>query len=331
VLGLLKAAPFAPSVIFRVIRISAINAVRWPPQERQPMNKRTMLSRASCFSIGNILDLALAKFPNTVRIETTNACNSKCVICAHSKMQRPISSMSDDLYKRLIDECAQYNCETVHLHNFGEPLMDKGLVRRVEYAKKKGLKRVKIFSNGSLLTVDKASQLIDAGLDEIKISFDGATKQEFERIRFPLSYDKVVANVKELVRIRDRKASSLKVKIACCSTSDKDTTMQSLENCVDGFSFGKVHNWADSDIKHTVKSTIRIPCSRLWRTFTVLSNGNAVLCCLDYEGKVVLGDANKASIFEIWHSESYKRVRLLHKMARQDEIKICANCTKSFW
>jgi radical SAM protein with 4Fe4S-binding SPASM domain len=209
--------------------------------------------------------------------------------------------------------------------------MDRDLVKRVEYAKKKGLKRVKIFSNGSLLTADKAKELIDAGLDEIKISFDGATKQEFERIRFGLSFDRVVANIKELVKIRDRSKSSLKIKVACCSTSDKDATMRSLENCVDGFSFDKVHNWADSDINHAVKSSIRMPCSRLWRTFTVLSNGSVALCCLDYEGKVVLGDTNEKSIFEIWHNEHYKKIRLLHKTAQQDQIAICRNCTKSFW
>ena len=107
--------------------------------------------------------------------------------------------------------------------------------------------------------------------------------------------------------------------------------MRSLENCVDGFSFGKVHNWSDSEIDHAVKSTIRKPCSRVWQTFTVLSDGKVALCCLDYEGQVILGDVNKTSISEIWKNESYRKIRLLHKRARQDQIVICKNCTKSFW
>ena len=292
---------------------------------------RTKLSKISCSVIGSVFDLALSRFPNTVRVETTNACNARCVICPHRRMQRPVSYMDDALYNRIIDECAKYNCGDVHLHNFGEPLLDKHIAQRVQYAKKKGLKKVTIFSNGSLLTTHKTNELMDAGLDEIKISFDGATEEEFERIRFGLKFDTVATNIKELIKIRDLKKSSLKVKVACHSTSDKDETMQSLENCVDEFCFGRVHNWADSEINHAVKSTIRKPCSRVWRTFTVLSNGNAVLCCLDYEGKVVLGDVNKASIFEIWNNKSYKKIRLLHETAQQDEITICKNCTKSFW
>lgn len=239
--------------------------------------------------------------------------------------------MDDALYEKIIDECSAYNCGNVHLHNFGEPLLDKNLANRVRYAKQKGIKRVVIFSNGSLLTAEKANELIDAGLDQIKVSFDGATSQEFERIRFPLKFDTIIANIKELVRIRNLRKSPLKIKVACCSTSDKNETIRSLEDCVDGFSFGKVHNWSDSGIDHAAKSTIRKPCSRVWQTFTVLSDGKAALCCLDYEGQVILGDVNKTPIFEIWKNESYKKIRSLHKNARQDQIIICKNCTKSFW
>ncbi len=292
---------------------------------------RTKLSRISCSFIGSAFNLALSRFPNTVRIETTNACNAKCVICPHRNMQRPARYMDDALYNRIIDECSKYNCGNVHLHNFGEPLLDKRLSERIRYAKQKGLKRVIIFSNGSVLTADKAHELIDAGLDEIKISFDGTTKAEFEQIRFGLKFDTIVANIKELVKIRDLKKSPLKIKVACCSTSDKNETIRTLENCVDDFSFGKVHNWTDSEINHAAKSTIRKPCSRVWRTFTVLSNGNAALCCLDYEGTVILGDVNKASVFEIWNNKSYRKIRLLHKTAQQDQIAICKSCTKSFW
>jgi len=292
---------------------------------------RRMLSKISCSLIGGAFNLGLSRFPRTVRIETTNACNAKCIICPHRKMERPVSYMGYALYEKIIDECSRYNCRSIHLHNFGEPLLDKNLAERVRYAKQKGIKRVAIFSNGLLLTAENANKLIDAGLDQIKVSFDGSTKEEFERIRFPLKFDKIVNNVKELVKIRNLKKSPLKIKVACCSTSDKDETMRSLENCVDGFSFGKVHNWTDSGMDHAEKSSIRKPCSRVWQTFTVLSNGTVALCCLDYEGHVILGDVNKTSIYEIWHNESYRKIRELHKTAQQDQIIICKNCTKSYW
>ncbi|MES0447168.1 MAG: hypothetical protein ABUJ92_11535, partial [Desulfobacterales bacterium] len=68
---------------------------------------RTKLSRISCSFIGSAFNLALSRFPNTVRIETTNACNAKCVICPHRNMQRPVRYMDDALYNRIIDECSK--------------------------------------------------------------------------------------------------------------------------------------------------------------------------------------------------------------------------------
>jgi radical SAM protein with 4Fe4S-binding SPASM domain len=208
--------------------------------------------------------------------------------------------------------------------------LDKKIIQRIKYAKSKKLKRVKIFSNGSLLTEAMSEALIKAGLDEIKISFDGANKVEFERIRYPLRFDSIINNVRKLIEIRDKLKSPLKVEIACSSTSAKTETMVQLENCVDKFSFGKLHNWGDSSISSSDRSRIRKPCSRIWRTFTVLSDGRVSLCCIDYDGKTILGDMHESSIAEIWKKEPYNLQRNLHTQAEQHKISICKHCSKSF-
>lgn len=287
-------------------------------------------SKAACRLIGGAYDLALGRFPAVVRIETTNACNAKCVICPHRQITRPIRRMDDDLFRKIIDECAESGCKEVHLHNFGEPLLDRQLEERVRRAKSGGLGKVKIFSNGSLLNEQRARGLVEAGLDEIKISFDGATREEFERIRVPLKFDEVVENIKGLVAVRNEMRSGLKVKVACCSTSDKQSTMKSLEKVVDGFSFGKIHNWTGENGTRQGRG-IRKPCSRLWRTFTILVDGEVALCCLDYDGRFLLGRIDgETSIREVWGSAAYREVRGRHKEAKQAEISLCTNCTKSF-
>jgi hypothetical protein len=236
--------------------------------------------------------------------------------------------MDDALYTQLIDQCAAARCREVHLHNFGEPLLDKRIEDRIAYAKLKGIRRVKIFCNGSLLTAARAKRLIEAGLDEVKISLDGATREEFERIRTPLRFDTVVDNVVELVKLRNASRSKLRVHVACCSTTDKEATMQSLEKVVDAFSFGKLHNWGGQS---TVKRRIRKPCSRVWRTFTVLANGDVALCCLDYDGHQILGHVDaQHSIADVWQGQPYRDVRQAHREARQGQIPLCANCTKAF-
>ncbi len=289
----------------------------------------TLVSKASCGVVGTVYDLVSGSFPAVVRIETTNACNAKCIICPHKNLSRTKKRMDEELFVRAVDECAANQCKEVHLHNFGEPLIDKSLAERVRYAKSKGIAKVKIFSNGSLLTRERGRGLIEAGLDEVKISFDGATREEFERIRHPLKFDEVVGNIRDLVDERDKAGSAMQVKVACCSTTDKDATMSSLEGIVDDFSFGKIHNWGGAEDCATT-GKVRKPCSRVWRTFTLLSNGDVALCCLDYDGQQVLGRLDEnTSIREIFRGEAYRRIRRLHRGAQQDEIDLCRNCSKA--
>jgi sulfatase maturation enzyme AslB (radical SAM superfamily) len=293
------------------------------------MNPLTALSsKVLCRIVSTGLDAMKGGFPAVVRLETTNACNAKCIICPHREMQRPITTMADGFYTRLIDECAAAGCREVHLHNFGEPLLDKRLEDRVAEAKHKGIAKVKIFCNGSLLTPVRARRLIEAGLDEVKVSLDGATREEFERIRTPLKFDVVVQNVVELVNLRNALRSKLKVRVACCSTTDKESTMRSLEKVVDSFSFGKLHNWGGQSV---VRKALRKPCSRLWRTCTVLAGGDVALCCLDYDGQQILGRVDERhSIRDVWNGQPYRDIRRAHRQSRQGEIPLCANCTKAF-
>ena len=109
-------------------------------------------SKAVCRLVGGAMDLAAGRFPPLVRIETTNACNSKCTICRHCDIQRPIRQMDQSLFTQIVDECVAWGCREIHLHNFGEPLLDNRLEDRVRYAKRQGIATVKIFSNGSLLS-----------------------------------------------------------------------------------------------------------------------------------------------------------------------------------
>ncbi|MBM4025689.1 MAG: radical SAM protein [Planctomycetes bacterium] len=289
----------------------------------------SLVSRLLCATIGTAYDASLRDFPNVVRIESTNACNAQCIICPHHRMSRPIERIERSLCERIIKECAENQCREIHLHNFGEPFLDTRLETFVKYAKDRGVEKVKVFSNGAIISEERARGVLQAGIDEIKISFDGATEEEFERIRTPLKFGAVVANTVRLVELRDELASPARIKVACCSTTDKSQTMGMLAAKVDGFSFGKIHNWG-GDGGEQKQSAVRKPCSRLWRTFTILADGNVSLCCLDYNGVVTLGNVSKDSIKDIWGSRQYKSIRALHQTARQEEIALCAHCSKAF-
>ncbi|MGW8257944.1 MAG: SPASM domain-containing protein, partial [Thermoguttaceae bacterium] len=140
----------------------------------------------------------------------------------------------------------------------------------------------------------------------------------------------VTENIAQLVAQRNAVAAPLKVLVTCCSTSDKQATMRSLEKMVDGFSFTKIHNWG-TEKQNSRQGRLRKPCSRLWKNITILASGDVALCCLDYDGQHLLGNlADGGSIRETWNNSLYREVRNWHRAAKQQKIPLCANCTKSF-
>src|ERR671938_83695 len=103
--------------------------------------------------------------PEIVQIESTNICNAKCVFCPRDEMHRRQGVMSFDLFRKIVDECAELGITHVRVHNYGEPFLDRHLTEKVRYAKQKGIKEVGMISNGSLITENVARAMIDAGLD----------------------------------------------------------------------------------------------------------------------------------------------------------------------
>jgi len=266
--------------------------------------------------------------PEYIKIETTNACNAKCVYCPRDKMTRPIGSMGTSLFSQIIDEVVDWGISTIHLQNYGEPLIDPYIIDRIRYSKQKGVKYITLFTNAALLNNSMAIKLIDAGLDEFNISIDPGTKEMHNNIRCNLSYEEIVGNIGNLINLRKsnklfRPKIILSSNIYHGNKNDVINFIDRWKEVVDEIHLQDVHNWA---LKDSENHRHRFPCQRLWLTFTILWDGRVSICCVDYDGKYILGDVRKSTIKEIWNSEEYSKMRLFH-LKMNPQINICKNCT----
>src|SRR5206468_2345868 len=100
------------------------------------------------------------RMPEIVQIESTNICNAKCVFCPRDEMHRRQGIMSVELFKKIVDECAELRITHVRMHNYGEAFIDRKLVEKVKYAKEKGISEVGLISNGSLISEPVARGMI---------------------------------------------------------------------------------------------------------------------------------------------------------------------------
>jgi MoaA/NifB/PqqE/SkfB family radical SAM enzyme len=251
-------------------------------------------------------------------------------MCTREKLTRPIGVMDLNLFKKIVDECKEHKVKTLHLHNFGEPLLDPLLIDRIKYAKEAGI-RLRIFSNFSVLTEEKALSLIDSGIDEIKISIDGATKETYEAIRRNLSFEQVEANIEMMLRLRkEMNAACPRIRLVFVATDKNYMEVEDFkkrwQGRVDDVLISSYHNWAGGLDKEGEIRKRLLPCFRIWRTFTVLCDGRVALCCLDYDGKIILGDLNNQTIKEIYHGSKLKEIQRNHLNWEYKKIPMCLDC-----
>ena len=279
-------------------------------------------------------------FPQEVWIENTNHCNAACVMCPRELQSRDKGIMNFDLYKKLIDEISIYkeDVKRVHMHNFGEPLLDKKLPERIKYAKSKGIKHVYFVTNASLLNKKNSELLINSGLDEFKISFYGFDKTSYNNTMINLDFDKTLDNIIQFFDIRRRlEKKNPKVVLQLIPNSlkgneTKEKWINLFNNYIsleigDRFNFFELHNFGDGrSYIETENRDIRNTCNYPWRTMVILQNGFVTACCLDYNGSINLGNINSKSVLEIWNDEKYTKLRNDFKNLNYSDYKVCQKC-----
>ena len=118
-------------------------------------------------------------------------------------MVTPDKVINFDLYKSIIDQAVKLNVPSVKLIWRGEPLLHPKVKELIQYAKESGIIEVIINTNGTNLNTKKANDLIDSGLDQLIYSFDGGTKETYEKMRpedLKNNFDDVFNNIKIFIK-----------------------------------------------------------------------------------------------------------------------------------
>ena len=133
------------------------------------------------------------------------------------------------------------------------------------------------------------------------------------------------------------KKSKPSVDVHCVLTEDNITEFKDLlafwRDKVDNVSAEYAHNWGDQkssgfkpvNFLNTIRP-FKYPCEMLWSSLFILWNGDVSICCVDFNGDVLLGDLKKNSIQEVWNSPKYKSYRRTHYNRRFSRIPLCSEC-----
>jgi radical SAM protein with 4Fe4S-binding SPASM domain len=114
----------------------------------------------------------------------------------------PLRDLTLGEFRDLVDQVPKL--KRAVLHGVGEPLLNQDLPAMIAYLKQKDKPAQVLFnSNAILLSPRRQEALMDAGLDEFRVSTDAAHRDPYARIRGVDAFDTMVDNVSSFAqRIR---------------------------------------------------------------------------------------------------------------------------------
>src|SRR5271169_6001774 len=161
--------------------------------------------------------------PVCLYLETTNRCHLLCTTCPRTYEElEPPADMSWELFRSIVDQIPKL--PRAVLHGVGEPMMVKHLPRMVRYLKDRGT-YVLFNTNGTLLNDKNGRALIDAELDELRVSFDAADAESYRAIRGKNYFHRILKNVRAFRELQEREGK-LKPRVSAWLTGMRETVEQ---------------------------------------------------------------------------------------------------------
>jgi len=274
----------------------------------------------------------LRALPVEYIVETTAKCNLYCPMCPRETHKQPKADMSDAHFTRLVEQ-AGHTAEHMMLIGLGEPFMDPHIFDRIELCARHTISSL-ISTNGTFLDEKTAARLLDTPLEQITLSFDGATKENFEFYRKGAKFEKVRDNFVRFARMKKERRSKLQVVVQMVrmerNAAEVDDFIRFWRH-LPGIDQVRIKadetNLMRPDSGHAADEW-KHPCHYLWRgPMYVKQNGDVYPCCQSYmlDG-APLGNIGEQLLAEIWNGAEMERMRRLHVSGRAGEIGVCARC-----
>lgn len=296
-----------------------------------------------------------SKNPHVFNIETTNHCNMTCLMCPRtSLMTRQVSWIDDETFENVLDQMTPHNQDNLEefwdhikteygitfdehsenafyfyvvsrcviLHGYGEPLVDKNIVNRVQACTDRNIPTY--FSCvPANLSVERAESVMKAGLTVMKLSIDALDDVNAKRIRGRYNnFDKAYQTVLDVIKMKEEKGYKTLIvptMIELNSGEDNKEMQQQFIDMwkgLDVFAYVKSQDnrWyyeEDEELENKSHYAQQY-CEYPWSSMTVMANGDVVPCTQDYDCEMKLGNVKDQSLDEIWNGEKYNLLREWH-------------------
>jgi len=261
-------------------------------------------------------------------------------------MTRAKGFISDDLLRKVVDECAEHGTP-IRFIRFGEPFLHPRIIEYCSYVKSGGL-LLHVTNNGIAITEEQIRAIVDLEVDSLVFSFQGATRSEYEIMRNTRQYDKLVHSIMTLVEVRGEREKPF-IHISTTVLDDRQSDIEEFaefwRHVVDSVGVGKTNlrmiRTHDMDRtmareiearknRQSIKKTY-VPCKEVLQKLSVDWDGKVTCCCGDYDQWLPVGDLNESSLSAIWNnSDALKTFQAALSSGLHRSLTLCSTCYQPY-
>lgn len=291
------------------------------------------------------------KAPYVIYIDPCGACNFHCYFCpcmnSDYKKEERFLEMPLDVFQKIADDMCEFEeqVKVVDLWAWGEPFLNKNLTKMIAYLKQKqACKEIRTCTNGSFLNPRLNRELVESGLDLIRISVEALDAEGYEKIcRVKFDYDAFLENIRDLYQRSRNTGLKVSVKIVEAGLKAEEDVKKFydlfsnisdytfIEDIVDAFpGYDKLKKPDNTKVSfrkwNSYSDRANYVCAKPLVQMAIHSNGAVSACCNDWKFATQYGNVHTDRLKDLWESEALHTFRLMHLEQPRKEIPYCCIC-----
>ncbi len=280
------------------------------------------------------------KTPVDVSLELSSYCTNTCGYCYHGdpkKLPFTRGKMSRELAYKIIHEAHELGVHSLKFNYRGESTMNPIFEDVTAMAKRMstGLTFIDRITNSNF-NFDINREDLFRGLcnqTKVKVSFDSFRKDIFEKQRKGSNYEKTLANMSKFYNYIGRNNEMVVQAVRTNLNKDEDLRHEiskrypgataSIRDCVEG----RIEKDLSTTVLKLRDHSERQTCIQAHARLMINWDGKVQVCCPDISSKLLIGDANKQHIKNIWNSQQAYEIRRKLKDKSAFDFNPCRNCS----
>jgi radical SAM protein with 4Fe4S-binding SPASM domain len=296
----------------------------------------------------NLSSVVPLKTPFTLNIFPTNSCNFRCNYCAQSLGASNLKerynflpeTMSVDTLKIAVEQAKAFSekFKLVSMMGHGEPLVNPNLSKMINIVKMASIAdRIDVITNASLLTKEKGIELIESGLDVIRISLQGLSSKKYRDIsNVDINFDEFIDNISYFHKNKKNCKVFVKVMDISLLEGEEEKFYKTFENISDRMYIERVKPVYDGVLYNENVTEVntdrygnvhekRHVCPQPFYMLSLWPNGDVAPCDGIYKANT-LGNIHNENMLNMWNSKSLKKFCIMQLKNDRYRHDACNKC-----